>query len=218
MEHKSITERIVEHLRSHIIIGSLKPGQKLNEIEISSCLGVSRPPLREAFRILEHENLIASIARKGSYVTEISLNDCMEVFEVREMLECQAVDILKTKRIKLMAAVTSAMKKARSLSIPETIDPYIRFQYIKDIASFHIRLVEAAGNSWTTHFYHTIFSSMARYQAIYIFENLYMKDSPEIHEQIMALIGSGNYTDAKKILREHIRGFVKIIQKTDTLH
>ena len=51
MNPLSITESIVEHLRIHIIVGALKPGQKLNEVKLSSHLGVSRPPLREAFRV-----------------------------------------------------------------------------------------------------------------------------------------------------------------------
>ncbi|MBW2123631.1 MAG: GntR family transcriptional regulator, partial [Deltaproteobacteria bacterium] len=69
MEIRGVTKSLVDYLRTQIITGNLPPGQKLNEIRLSSDLGVSRPPLREAFRILEHDRLVASIPRKGTYVT-----------------------------------------------------------------------------------------------------------------------------------------------------
>ncbi len=212
MNPQSITESIVEHLRIHIIVGALKPGQKLNEIKLSSHLGVSRPPLREAFRVLENEHLVISVTRKGSYVTEISLDDCQEVFEVREMIECAAVDLLKAKRIRSLPDVASVLKKTAGLSIPNSSDPHIRFQYLKAIDDFHIKLVESAGNSRLTGFYNAIFISMARYQAMYMYKILYMEKSQEIHEQILHLIAGGDYAGAKKILKSHIAGFLEVIQ------
>jgi DNA-binding GntR family transcriptional regulator len=65
METLSVTKSRVHPLRENIIIGEFAPGQKLNEIELSSRLGISRPPLREAFRLLENEHLVRSIPRKG---------------------------------------------------------------------------------------------------------------------------------------------------------
>jgi DNA-binding GntR family transcriptional regulator len=51
-----VTQSVAQYLRENIFSGELAPGQKLNELELSSRLGVSRPPLREAFRILENEH------------------------------------------------------------------------------------------------------------------------------------------------------------------
>jgi DNA-binding GntR family transcriptional regulator len=58
MEVKSVSAELVKYLRKKIIIGELSPGQKLDENPLSSDLGVSRPPLQEAFRILERENIV----------------------------------------------------------------------------------------------------------------------------------------------------------------
>jgi DNA-binding GntR family transcriptional regulator len=96
MKTLTLTESIVETLRHSIIIGDLKAGQKLNETKLTCDLGVSSVPLREAFRILENERLVAQIPRKGSFVTKVSLEDCREVFTVRVMIECFTWSSLKS--------------------------------------------------------------------------------------------------------------------------
>ena len=56
MEILGVTKSTVPYLKEQIITGELAPGRKLNEIQISSHLGMSRPPLREVFRVLEDEH------------------------------------------------------------------------------------------------------------------------------------------------------------------
>jgi len=207
-----VGESVLQHIRVHIIIGELSPGQKLNEIELSSGLGISRAPLREAFRILENEHLVVSVPRKGCFVTEISLKDCREIFEAREMIECAAIDLLKTRGIRDLPDVTSALKKTADLPMPTSSDPYERFQYLKAIADFHIKLVESAGNSRLSHFYNAIFSSLARYQSMYTYIPGLMNKSQKVHEQILDLIKRRAYLEAKRLLRSHIEGFLELMQ------
>ena len=61
MQTPTLTASIIEYLKSRIITGELAPGQRLNENHLAASIGVSRPPLHEAFRVLQHERLIASI-------------------------------------------------------------------------------------------------------------------------------------------------------------
>ena len=133
-----VTETIVHNLRVHIIDRQLPPGHKLNEVELSSSLGVSRPPLREAFRVLENEHLITSISRKGSYITEMSIDDCQEIFEAREMVECFAIELLETKGIREIPEAGTTLALTRRLRMLRTSDPYEKFNYLKAIAEFHI--------------------------------------------------------------------------------
>ena len=209
----SITESIVEQLRIYIIVGALKPGQKLNEVQLSSRLGISRPPLREAFRLLENERLVISVSRKGSYVTEISWEDCQEVFQVREMIECAAVDLFKAKGIKTLPKVAAALEKTVDLLVPKNTDPQIRFQYLKTVADFHIKLVESAGNSRLVDFFNSIFISMARYQAMYMYQPGFINEAQKVHENILLFIEKGNYSQAKSLLSSHILGFLKTMKE-----
>ena len=207
-----VTESIVKYLRVHIIEGVLAPGQKLHELELSSSLGVSRPPLREAFRVLESEHLISSFPRKGCYVTHVSMDNCKEIYEAREMIECFAVDLLKEKEIGLLPAVTETLAVTAGLSLPSGDDPYEKFDYLKAIANFHRRLVESAGNSRLNSFYQGMFPSLARYQSMYTYRPGLMNKSQNVHEEIVQSIEEGDYDHAKEMLRAHIRGFISLME------
>ena len=101
MEVQNLTKRVLEYLRNRIITGELVPGQRLNENEIASSLEISRHSIREAFRVLESEQLVFSIPNKGAFVTELSYDDLLEFSQTREMIECYAVELLKKKKIKI---------------------------------------------------------------------------------------------------------------------
>ncbi|MBW1716676.1 MAG: GntR family transcriptional regulator [Deltaproteobacteria bacterium] len=118
MKIKSITESVTEYLRLQIITGEFAPGQKLNETELASRLNISRPPLREAFRISENEHLVVSVPRKWTYVTDISIEDLEKVYQAREMLEWYAIDFLKYKNIRDLPTVIASVESASDLSIP----------------------------------------------------------------------------------------------------
>ena len=207
-----VTESVVQYLRIHIIEGELAPGQKLNEIELAERLGISRPPLREAFRVLENAHLIVSIPRKGCYVTEVSIEDCRDVFETREMIECFSVELLEAKGIRDLPQVISALEVTADLPMPTSSDAYEKYDYLKAIADFHISLVESAGNSRLVHCYNANFSSLARYQSMYTYIPGLMNISQETHTEIVHLIKKGNYGQAKEILRSHIRGFLTLME------
>jgi DNA-binding GntR family transcriptional regulator len=208
-----VTDTILHQLRVHIIDRRIPPGKKLNEVELSSSLGVSRPPLREAFRMLENEHLITSIPRKGSYVSEMSIDDCQEIFEAREMIECFAVELLQKRGIRELPKTSSTLALTRRLRMPKTSDPFDKYNYLKAIAEFHISLVEASGNSRLIRSYQAIFHSLARYQDMYVFVPGLMDKSQAAHEQILHLIQKGNYEKAKEKLRSHIRRYSKTTEE-----
>ena len=84
---RPIREIVLERLRMAIIDGTLKTGDRLIETYIAEKMGVSRTPVREAFRQLEIEGLAENIPRKGTVVKGISKKDIIEIYEIREVLE-----------------------------------------------------------------------------------------------------------------------------------
>jgi DNA-binding GntR family transcriptional regulator len=204
IETLSVTNSIVEYLRGKIIIGELPGGQRLNENQLAPKLGISRPPMREAFRILEHEHVIVSIPRKGVYIKELSINDCQEVYQMREMLECFAVDLLKAQNISSLPEVSSALTSESGLLIPPDDDQDQRLKYLKIFADFHIKMVEAPGNNRLDYFYKSIQSTLYRYQFMYLSLPGAGPHSFEEHHHILNLITAGAYDEAKKYLKAHI--------------
>jgi DNA-binding GntR family transcriptional regulator len=204
IETLSVTNSIVEYLRGKIIIGELPGGQRLNENQLAPKLGISRPPMREAFRILEHEHVIVSIPRKGVYIKELSINDCQEVYQMREMLECFAVDLLKAQNISSLPEVSSALTSESGLLIPPDDDQDQRLKYLKIFADFHIKMVEAPGNNRLDYFYKSIQSTLYRYQFMYLSLPGAGAHSLEEHHHILNLVTAGAYDEAKKSLKAHI--------------
>ncbi len=90
-EYMPLREVVFLTLRSQILRGELKPGERLMEISLANRLGVSRTPIREAIRKLEHEGLVVMIPRRGAHVAEITQQELKDVLEIRKSLEILAV-------------------------------------------------------------------------------------------------------------------------------
>ena len=83
----TLPEAAAERLRALIIEGELAPGARLNERELSERLGVSRTPLREAFRMLAADGLLVQLPNRGAQVVALSPDDVRHAFEVMASLE-----------------------------------------------------------------------------------------------------------------------------------
>ncbi len=83
----SLRGRVFHRLREDILSGKYNQGDELKEVAIGEELGVSRTPVREAFRQLELEGLIQIIPNKGAYVTGITEKDVKDIYMIRSLLE-----------------------------------------------------------------------------------------------------------------------------------
>ena len=88
--YQPLREVVFETLRDAIRKGILKPGERLMEIHLAEQLGVSRTPVREAIRKLELEGYVIMMPRRGTYVSNLSIKDINEVFEIRTSLDSLA--------------------------------------------------------------------------------------------------------------------------------
>ena len=89
----SMTQLAAVALRSMILAGELSPGDRVVENQLTETLGVSKPPLREAMRVLEQEGLIVRTPRRGAVVAPLTLHDVYEIFTLRHSLERLAIDL-----------------------------------------------------------------------------------------------------------------------------
>lgn len=138
----SFSDQVERALRDRILQGRYLPGGRLNEVEISTELGVSRGPVREAMQRLARDGLVVLQAHRGAFVRRLEPAEVRDLFEVRIALEC-AVAARASER-------ATDEQRARLLELRETaeIDPSgpnadARFQGARDI---HALLAEAASN------------------------------------------------------------------------
>lgn len=211
MEFIGLTESVFKHLRNKIITCAFAPGEKLNEIDLASSLDISRAPLREAFCALENEYLITRIPRKGTYVTEISVENLKEVYSVRSMIECHAIDILKSRNVRDLPQVYASLIKASNLSAPRSDDENEVADYLRGLTDFHAELVASTRNPWLIAFYDSLVSTLARYQYFCLKVPGLPLRSQAMHKQILDLINRGVFDEAKEAMKSHIESTVEFI-------
>ncbi len=83
----SLKDKAYHAIKAAILSLKLKPGDPLVESDLAQQLGISKTPVRDALLELEREGFVTKVPFKGTYVTEITLKDVREVFQVRAVLE-----------------------------------------------------------------------------------------------------------------------------------
>lgn len=134
-------------LQKDILRGDLKSGEKLSEQQICDKYGLSRTPVREAFRQLELEGLIKTIPNRGAYVVGLSKRDIEDLFEMRKAYEILAV---KWAIERITDAVSEKLEEAYE---------FMEFYTVKDEADkmlkinrqFHNLIYEASDNRILEH-------------------------------------------------------------------
>lgn len=92
-EYLPLRDVVFNTLRDAILTGKLVPGERLMENQLAEKLGVSRTPVREALRMLELENLVELVPRKGAQVLDMGEKDIVNILEIRSALEGLATSL-----------------------------------------------------------------------------------------------------------------------------
>jgi DNA-binding GntR family transcriptional regulator len=139
---RSLSVKVFEYLREAIIEGDLQPGARLLERELSERLEVSRIPIREALPQLEAEGLIETIPRRGSVVTQLTLRDISELFDVRASLDVLAA---RSAARQATPATRAGLDRAFERSRMAT-DTGSATEIAAANAAFHVTIHEVAAN------------------------------------------------------------------------
>lgn len=85
--HGAAGARIAAELRDAILSGEYAPGARIRQEDLADLHGASRLPVREALRMLEAEGLVTLVANKGAWVSQLTLAECEEMYQIRERIE-----------------------------------------------------------------------------------------------------------------------------------
>jgi DNA-binding GntR family transcriptional regulator len=140
--HQTLREKILENIRDAILKGDLKPGERVSEPDIAERYGISRTPIREAFRQLESEGYLTVIPRKGAVVAKHSEKDIEEFYSIKSVLEGYAAQLaaerMTPKDIDKLEAINNRLEK---LSKSKDVKTFFRAHN-----EFHEYFIRAAGN------------------------------------------------------------------------
>ncbi|WP_170148060.1 GntR family transcriptional regulator [Marinoscillum furvescens] len=138
-----------KRVKDMIINGELSPGQKVVQDKLAEQLGISRTPLRSALQMLEGENLIESIPRRGVVVKKFTDQEVIEIYDCRIALETTAVKLFTDRatdtQIKRLAQLFEPFKDSNPVDEPT---------YQKADSKFHNTIIDKCGNQFLSNLFH----------------------------------------------------------------
>ena len=198
--YKPLRDLVLEALREAILNGTLKPRERLMEIQLAEELGVSRTPVREALRKLELEGFIVMVPRKGAYVADLSIKDIADVFEIRIALEGLAA-ALAAERItdeELEAMEKHLVEKAEAIKKNDMV------KLVEVDTKFHEALYGASRNDRLITIINNLREQIQRFRTSSLAMPGRMQQSLEEHRSIVEAIQSRDIALARQTAQEHI--------------
>ncbi len=205
IKHESLVEKIVQGLEKKILDGSLKPGERIIEVSLCKILGVSRSPLREAFRILESKGFVTREPRKGITISQITPREVEEIYVIRANLESLATYLAVKKQN------PDALKKLRKLH-QQMVAVAIKGNtsaYFSLNLKFHDTLIGACENSRLIRLIDTFGKQTMRYRLEAITVHGWMDSSIKIHEAILDSFASGDAEKAEQLRKQSVLSHIE---------
>jgi DNA-binding GntR family transcriptional regulator len=185
-KHKTLREQIVSSLRDSIIRGELRAGQKLTEPELADKLGISRTPIREAFRQLESEGFLTVIPRRGAVVSTLTRQEIEEFYEIKSLLEGYAARVAASRITKKdIDKLRKINKQLEDLAEGDDVEAFFRKNN-----EFHNTFIALCGNEKLLDIRNTLVRRFLRYR-------------------LQALSVPGRFMESVKQHKVIIRAFVK---------
>ena len=205
--HRPLRELVYEELRNLILSGEIKPGTRMMEIELADSMGVSRTPIREAIRKLEKEGLVTIEPRKGAYVSTISMNDIVNILQIRGTLEGLAATLAATriKEIELMKL------KEASQAFDRAVEEGNTKEMISNDTLFHHIIVEASGNDLLIKMVTDLQEIVLRFRYLYYKDFKRAEKMPPEHANILRAIETGSGETARSAAEFHINSLRDMI-------
>ena len=181
-----LAEQVARILTESILEGVLKGGDKLVEAELQKKFGISRSPLREAFRDLEKRGLVVITPRKGTVVKRITQKDIEENFPVRSVLEGLAArEAFQKMIVEEKRSLNQALRK-----MEEAVQKNNTKLYWKHHLVFHETFINASRNGVLIDILQTLRMHSLWYRFSYQYYQEDLQKSLAVHQRIFALFNN----------------------------
>ena len=208
-EFLPLRDVVFNTLRQAILVGELKPGERLMEIHLADKLGVSRTPIREAIRKLELEGLVIMIPRRGAEVAQITGKSLQDVLEVRRSLDALCAELacerISEEGIEALGEACRKFEEATHTGDTRTIAA-------ADVA-LHDIIIQATGNGRLVQLVNNLAEQMYRYRFEYIKDYTNHGRLVEEHHIIYEAIRSRDKATAAAAAVTHIDNQIESIAR-----
>lgn len=196
----SLSSAAQQEIERMILAGEIAPGSKLTEAWLSERLGISRGPIREAFRMLEEAGLVRQEKNRGVFVRSIPLEEAVEIYDLRavmdELVGRRLATSISPEQMRRVKAVVDQMDQAARI---DDADAY----HLLNL-QFHDLLVEFAGNQKMAAIYRKLVKELALFRRRNLAHKEVLPQSAAEHRQILKAIGSGDPELAARAMFSHV--------------
>ncbi|WP_231402409.1 phosphonate utilization associated transcriptional regulator [Caenimonas aquaedulcis] len=199
LQSSSLTSVVQQEIERAILQGEYAPGSKLIEATLAVKMGVSRGPVREAFRMLEEAGLVRTEKNRGVFVRDIPIDEAVEIFDLRaamdELVGRRLAEHITPAQLKELKGLVDAMEKA--------VKAEDAYNYHLLNLKFHDRLVEMTGNGKLTAIYRKLIKELSLFRRLNLADGWLLPISASEHRQIIKAIASGDPVAAGKAMYDH---------------
>lgn len=211
VDRARLSQTVFSQLSRAIIAGDFEPGSRVSEPTLSTMLGVSRAPIREALIELELRGLVEFDPTGHTRIPALAPRDIEEIHTVRLMIDPVAAGLAAERGtaedFAVLEANIAATKSAKTLADVSRLD-----------AEFHDRIVHAAGNRrlllcWNSlrdQFALWLTQMQLRREAV---THRVRQDTVDSHRKLLEVIRSGNAKKASEEARRHVAGWIKLMPR-----
>lgn len=199
----SLRDQAYELIKARIVSCDLKPGEAITVTELAETLGMGRTPVIQAVDRLMIDGLVEVMPRKGVVVSPVSLDELMDIIDVRLLNECRvarwAAERIRDDKVEEMKHNLAEMEKATERRDME--------QLIMLDREFHRLISTAAGNEIMTELLGNLHDRAARFWTLSLNIPDHNKRVCEQHREIVEALAEHDPDKAEKAVREHITAF-----------
>ncbi|MBX3605320.1 MAG: phosphonate utilization associated transcriptional regulator [Piscinibacter sp.] len=204
LQAHSLSSAVQAEIERLILSGELAPGAKLTEALLAERLGVSRGPIREAFRVLEEAGLVRQEKNRGAFVRSIPLDEAREIFDLRVILEEAAVrhlaEHITPEQLRALRTMVEQMERlVRDGHNTSASDQY----HLLNLA-FHEALVDSVGNRKLATLYRRLVKELSLLRRANLAGGRQIPVSASEHRAVLKAIAAGDADAAGQALRAHV--------------
>ena len=203
-----LKHRVYQEIKQRIINLTLRPNEQLIEQRLAEQLGVSKSPIREAIQQLEKDGFIENIPGKGNFVSQISIQGLRELFEIRDMLECEAIKRAAAKRD---PQKLDAIRK--SFEVPAISQDGSPRQF-RAGEHIHVFIFESLGNQRLLEIYRRLQDHIARHRNFF-FSDVHEgrpEESYREHLEILDALAAQDPARCGQAMRVHLRNSLEYVK------
>lgn len=209
IQRRNLGDDVYRILWARILSRDLHPGDKLSDLRLSSELGVSRTPVREALHRLLQDGVIRAQPNRGFFVTSFSGRDIEEIFEIRAALEALALRTVVTRHPdeNYSWALEQLEEVERMIASAESEEEIVAAneRFLEADQGFHKYIVEHSGNERLITMINGLWAQIAVFQKAGTHVPGYVEVALRQHREIITLLRAGKHGEAIDALQAHIR-------------